>query len=138
MRVTSNFGAPIEETTEADWERNFGVLAKGYFLPAREAFRVWRRQGIGGSLVFVVSKNAIAAGKKSTPEQRAKMLQALLAFDPMTEFGLASLGEMEKLSGWRKPDQAAYDKLKAALAEEEGVRIAREKREAAEAGKTGE
>ncbi|MCH8273710.1 MAG: bifunctional aldolase/short-chain dehydrogenase [Armatimonadetes bacterium] len=73
------FGAPIEETTEADWERNFGVLAKGYFLPAREAFRVWRRQGIGGSLVFVVSKNAIAAGKNASAYSAAKAAELHLA-----------------------------------------------------------
>ncbi len=37
--------APITETTLADWERNYAVLARGYFLASREAFRVLLRQG---------------------------------------------------------------------------------------------
>ena len=72
-------GASVEETTEADWERAFGVLAKGYFLPAREAFRLWRRQEIGGSLVYVVSKNAIAAGKSASAYSAAKAAELHLA-----------------------------------------------------------
>ena len=45
--------APITETTLADWELNYAVLARGYFLAAREAFRVLLAQGRGGSVVFV-------------------------------------------------------------------------------------
>ena len=37
--------APVVETTLADWEKSFAVLARGYFLPAREAFRVLIEQG---------------------------------------------------------------------------------------------
>ena len=47
--VVSNAGvassAPIEETTLAEWERNHAILGTGYFLVAREAFRVLRRAG---------------------------------------------------------------------------------------------
>ncbi len=71
--------------------------------------------------------DAIAAGRKSTPEQRAKLLQALLAFDPMKEFGVEALGEMEKLSGWQRPDQKAYDRLTAAIDEEQAVRASKAK-----------
>ena len=45
--------APITETTLEDWELNYAVLARGYFLAAREAFRVLIEQGRGGSIVFV-------------------------------------------------------------------------------------
>lgn len=71
--------APIEDTSLADWEKNFTVLARGYFLPSREAFRVWKAQGIGGSLVFVTSKNAIAAGKNATAYSAAKAAEQHLA-----------------------------------------------------------
>ena len=54
--------APVTETTLEDWERNFAVLARGYFLAARETFRVLLEQGRGGSIVFVASKNALVAG----------------------------------------------------------------------------
>ena len=36
--------APIEETTMAQWSCNFDILAKGYFLVSRAAFRVWKAQ----------------------------------------------------------------------------------------------
>ena len=54
--------APITETTLDDWELNYAVLARGYFLAARETFRVLLEQGRGGSIVFVASKNALVAG----------------------------------------------------------------------------
>src|SRR5207302_4353413 len=54
--------APITETTLEEWELNYAVLARGYFLCAREAFRVLVKQDRGGSVVFVGSKNALVAG----------------------------------------------------------------------------
>jgi rhamnulose-1-phosphate aldolase/alcohol dehydrogenase len=71
--------APIEETSLSEWNRNLDVLARGCFLPAREAFRVWRRQGIGGSLVFITSKNALAAGKNASAYSAAKAAAQHLA-----------------------------------------------------------
>src|SRR5207249_3306067 len=45
--------APITETTLEEWEQTYAVLARGYFLAAREAFRVLLEQGRGGSIVFI-------------------------------------------------------------------------------------
>ena len=53
--------APVEETSLEMWNRNMDVLSTGYFLVSREAFKVLRTQGIGGSIVFVASKNGLAA-----------------------------------------------------------------------------
>ena len=64
--------APVTETTLGDWERNHQILARGYFLAAREAFRVLIEQGVGGSIVFVGSKNAIAAGANASAYSSAK------------------------------------------------------------------
>jgi rhamnulose-1-phosphate aldolase/alcohol dehydrogenase len=64
--------APITETTLADWETSHAVLARGYFLAAREVFRVLREQGRGGSIVFVGSKNALAAGSNASAYSSAK------------------------------------------------------------------
>ncbi len=72
-------GAPVEEVTVTEWERNFSVLAKGYFLPSREAFKIWKKQKIGGSLIFVTSKNAIAAGKNASAYSAAKASEQHLA-----------------------------------------------------------
>jgi rhamnulose-1-phosphate aldolase/alcohol dehydrogenase len=71
--------APITETTLADWERNYAVLARGYFLAAREAFRVLRDQGRGGSIVFVASKNALVAGSNAAAYSSAKAASLHLA-----------------------------------------------------------
>jgi rhamnulose-1-phosphate aldolase/alcohol dehydrogenase len=64
--------APVTETTVEEWERNHAVLARGYFLPAREAFRALVEQGRGGSIVFVGSKNALVAGANASAYSSAK------------------------------------------------------------------
>jgi rhamnulose-1-phosphate aldolase/alcohol dehydrogenase len=71
--------APITETTLADWELNYAVLARGYFLAAREAFRVLLEQRRGGSVVFVASKNALVAGGNAAAYSSAKAASLHLA-----------------------------------------------------------
>ncbi len=71
--------APITETTVAEWDLNYAVLARGYFLAAREAFRVLLDQGIGGSVVFVASKNALVAGANAAAYSSAKAASLHLA-----------------------------------------------------------
>jgi rhamnulose-1-phosphate aldolase/alcohol dehydrogenase len=71
--------APVTETTVAMWERNFAVLSRGYFLAAREAFRVLEEQGRGGSIVFVGSKNALVAGANAAAYSSAKAASLHLA-----------------------------------------------------------
>jgi rhamnulose-1-phosphate aldolase/alcohol dehydrogenase len=71
--------APAIETTVDDWERSYAVLVRGYFLPAREAFRVLIDQGSGGSLVFVGSKNALVAGSNASAYSSAKAASLHLA-----------------------------------------------------------
>jgi rhamnulose-1-phosphate aldolase/alcohol dehydrogenase len=81
--VVSNAGlassAPVEETSVEMWDKNHAVLAKGYFLVSREAFRIMKKQGIGGSLIFVASKNAMAAGKNASAYSSAKAAELHLA-----------------------------------------------------------
>ncbi|PJF47534.1 MAG: SDR family oxidoreductase, partial [Chloroflexi bacterium] len=71
--------APIEETTLADWNRNMDILATGYFLVAREAFRVMKQQGRGGSIIFICSKNSVYAGKNAAAYSAAKAAELHLA-----------------------------------------------------------
>jgi rhamnulose-1-phosphate aldolase/alcohol dehydrogenase len=71
--------ASVTETTLADWERNHQILARGYFLVAREAFNVLLEQGTGGSIVFVGSKNAIVAGANASAYSSAKAAALHLA-----------------------------------------------------------
>jgi rhamnulose-1-phosphate aldolase/alcohol dehydrogenase len=71
--------APITETTLEEWEQNYAVLARGYFLAAREAFRVLVEQGRGGSVIFVASKNALVAGANAAAYSSAKAASLHLA-----------------------------------------------------------
>ena len=63
--VVSNAGiasaSAVEDTSLALWQKNMDVLSTGYFLIAREAFRLMKRQQCGGAIVFVASKNGLAA-----------------------------------------------------------------------------
>jgi rhamnulose-1-phosphate aldolase/alcohol dehydrogenase len=66
--------APVEETTTALWDRNYDVLAKGYFLTARAAWpllKAMKDQG-GSSVVFIGSKNALAAATGASAYASAK------------------------------------------------------------------
>ncbi len=81
--VVSNAGiaiaAPIEETTVKQWNLNMDILGKGYFLMSREAFRAWKRQGMGGSLIYVASKNSVYAGKGAAAYSAAKAAELHMA-----------------------------------------------------------
>ncbi|MDX3975878.1 bifunctional rhamnulose-1-phosphate aldolase/short-chain dehydrogenase [Shinella sp.] len=81
--LVSNAGlassAPIEETTLELWNKNIGILATGYFLVAREAFRIFRRQKAGGNVVFVASKNGLAASPGASAYCTAKAAEIHLA-----------------------------------------------------------
>jgi rhamnulose-1-phosphate aldolase/alcohol dehydrogenase len=81
--LVSNAGlassAPIENTTLALWNRNMDILATGYFLVSREAFRLFRRQKMGGNVVFVASKNGLAASPNAAAYCTAKAAEIHLA-----------------------------------------------------------
>ncbi len=71
--------SPVEETTLALWQRNMDILATGYFLIARQAFQLFKSQGIGGSIVFIGSKNALAASPGAAAYCTAKAAELHLA-----------------------------------------------------------
>ena len=81
--VVSNAGiasaSPIEDTSLALWDRNVSILSTGYFLVSREAFRLWLKQGRGGNLVYVASKNGLAASPGASAYCAAKASEIHLA-----------------------------------------------------------
>ncbi|MBB3216413.1 rhamnulose-1-phosphate aldolase/alcohol dehydrogenase [Ochrobactrum sp. RC6B] len=81
--LVSNAGiassAPVETTELSMWNRNIDILATGYFLVSREAFRLFRRQKIGGNAVFVASKNGLAASPNASAYCAAKAAEIHLA-----------------------------------------------------------
>jgi rhamnulose-1-phosphate aldolase/alcohol dehydrogenase len=81
--VVSNAGiahaAAIDRMALADWERSFAVNATGHFLVTRAALRVLKAQGLGGSLVFVATKNVMSPGKDFAAYSASKAAEAQLA-----------------------------------------------------------
>jgi NAD(P)-dependent dehydrogenase (short-subunit alcohol dehydrogenase family) len=81
--LVSNAGlasaAALDQTGLEVWQRNIDVLATGYFLVSREAFRIMKRQGRGGSVVFVGSKNALVASPGASAYGAAKAAALHLA-----------------------------------------------------------
>jgi rhamnulose-1-phosphate aldolase/alcohol dehydrogenase len=67
---------PLLDTTEADWDLQHDVMAKGSFLVSREAARIMIEQGIGGDIVYISSKNALFAGPNNVAYGAAKADQA--------------------------------------------------------------
>jgi rhamnulose-1-phosphate aldolase/alcohol dehydrogenase len=70
--------AAIEDTTVALWRKNYEVLAEGYFLTSRSAFPLMKLQN-GGSIIFIGSKNALAATPNASAYASAKAAAIHLA-----------------------------------------------------------
>jgi len=64
--IVSNAGigvtGELHELTDDDWDRALRINLTSSFLLTRAAMRAMRSQGIGGSLVYVASKNAFGPG----------------------------------------------------------------------------
>ena len=71
--------APVDETELSMWNRNMDILSTGYFLVAREAFRLMKKQKSGGAIVFVASKNGLAASPNAAAYCTAKAAEIHLA-----------------------------------------------------------
>ena len=67
---------PLLETTDVDWDLQHDVMSKGSFLVSRTAARSMIDQGIGGDIVYIVSKNAVFAGPDNVAYSAAKADQA--------------------------------------------------------------
>ena len=71
--------APFEETTLALWNRTFDILSTGYFLVGREGYKVMKTQSLGGSMIFISSKNGVAASPGASAYCTAKAAEIHLA-----------------------------------------------------------
>jgi rhamnulose-1-phosphate aldolase/alcohol dehydrogenase len=82
---------PLLETTVRDWDLQHDVMARGSFLVSREAARILIDQGMGGDLIYIVSKNALFAGPNNVAYGASKADQAhqvrLLAAE-LGEYGI--------------------------------------------------
>jgi rhamnulose-1-phosphate aldolase/alcohol dehydrogenase len=82
---------PLLETTDADWDIQHGVMARGSFLVSRAAAKAMLAQGMGGDIVYISSKNGVFAGPNNVAYGAAKADQAhqvrLLAAE-LGEYGI--------------------------------------------------
>lgn len=75
------------DTTEGDWDLLQNVLSKGQFLTAQEGARIMRKQGFGGDIVNIASKNGLVSGPNNVAYGTAKAAQ-----QHMTRLLAAELG----------------------------------------------
>ena len=81
--LVSNAGialtGPLDRLALSDWQMSLAVNATGHFLVAREAVGILKEQGLGGSLVFIATKNVPAPGQNLGAYSAAKAAESQLA-----------------------------------------------------------
>ncbi len=78
---------PIEAHTEKDWDLLYNVLVKGQFFVTQAGVEMMRKQGIGGDIVNIVSKNALVSGPDNAGYGSAKAAQLHLSRLNAAELG---------------------------------------------------
>ncbi len=80
--VVNNAGISISRSitdhSVEEWDRLYDILVKGQFLVSQEAVSVMRKQGMGGDIINIVSKNSVVAGPNNAGYGSAKAAQAHL------------------------------------------------------------
>ena len=80
--IVNNAGISISKSlldhSEQDWDKLFDILVKGQFLVSKAGVRVMKKQGIGGDIINIVSKNSVVAGPNNAGYGSAKAAQAHL------------------------------------------------------------
>lgn len=78
---------PLEAHTIQDWDLLYDVLVKGQFRITQEAVHVMRKQGVGGDVINIVSKNALVSGPNNAGYGSAKAAQLHLSRLNAAELG---------------------------------------------------
>jgi len=78
---------PIEEHTEKDWDLLYDILVKGQFLVTQAGVNIMRKQGFGGDVLNIVSKNALVSGPNNAGYGSAKAAQLHLSRLNAAELG---------------------------------------------------
>ncbi|PWU00980.1 MAG: bifunctional rhamnulose-1-phosphate aldolase/short-chain dehydrogenase [Bacteroidetes bacterium] len=78
---------PIDEHTTQDWDLLYDVLVKGQFLVTQKSVEMMRKQGLGGDVINIVSKNAVVSGPNNAGYGSAKAAQFHLSRLNAAELG---------------------------------------------------
>ncbi|GEN71066.1 bifunctional aldolase/short-chain dehydrogenase [Chryseobacterium lathyri] len=65
----------LEDTTTKDWDLLENVLVKGQFLIVKNGVEIMKKQGLGGDIVNIASKNGLVAGPNNVAYGTAKAAQ---------------------------------------------------------------
>ena len=89
--IVNNAGISISKTIEKhsleDWDKLYDILVKGQFFVTQAAVEVMRKQGFGGDIVNIVSKNALVSGPNNAGYGSAKAAQLHLSRLNAAELG---------------------------------------------------
>jgi rhamnulose-1-phosphate aldolase/alcohol dehydrogenase len=95
---------PIEEHSEKDWDLLYDVLVKGQFFVTQAAVNTMRKQGFGGDVINIVSKNALVSGPNNAGYGSAKAAQL-----HMSRLNAAELGKDKIRVNVVNPDAVISD-----------------------------
>ena len=95
---------PLEEHTEADWDKLYDVLVKGQFIITQKGAAIMRKQQMGGDVLNIVSKNALVSGPNNAGYGSAKAAQLHLS-----RLNAAELGEDHIRVNVVNPDAVIQD-----------------------------
>ncbi len=80
--IVNNAGISISKSIAdhsiADWDKLYDILVKGQFFVSQAGIALMRKQGIGGDVINIVSKNSVVAGPDNAGYGSAKAAQAHL------------------------------------------------------------
>ncbi|MEH6704335.1 MAG: bifunctional aldolase/short-chain dehydrogenase [Galbibacter orientalis] len=89
----------LEDTELKDWDLLQNILVKGQFLMAQQGVAILKKQGLGGDIVNIASKNGLVAGPNNVGYGTAKAAQ-----QHMTRLLAAELGEAKIRVNTVNPD----------------------------------
>jgi len=78
---------PLEEHTEKDWDLLYDILVRGQFFVTKAGVEIMRKQGFGGDVINIVSKNALVSGPNNAAYGSAKAAQLHLSRLNAAEMG---------------------------------------------------
>ncbi len=78
---------PLADTESQDWDILQDVLVKGQFMLSKRSVAIMRKQGMGGDIISIASKNGLVAGPNNVGYGTAKAAQ-----QHMTRLLAAELG----------------------------------------------
>ena len=94
----------IMEHSLEEWDRLYDILVKGQFIVSKAAVAILRKQGLGGDIINIVSKNAVVAGPNNPGYGSAKAAQA-----HMTRLMAAEVGADKIRVNMVNPDAVIAD-----------------------------